>query len=74
MDVLTNVTGLMAAQYTVARVKQVAKFHICSRFDLSSTTKSGSGWDCGFRNAQMVCSMCRVRFALVICIDFSDSY
>lgn len=55
MDVLTNVTGRMAAQYTIAKVKHVAGFHISSRFDLSSTTQSGNGWDCGFRNTQMVC-------------------
>lgn len=32
------------------------KVHICSRLDLYSSNKVGLGWDCGYRNIQMLCS------------------
>lgn len=32
------------------------KLHICSKLDLYSSNIAGLGWDCGYRNIQMICS------------------
>jgi Peptidase family C78 len=56
MDVLTNVAGRMAAQFSIDKTKGLKCLHICSRFDLYSTTVSGAGWDCGYRNVMMLIS------------------
>jgi Peptidase family C78 len=56
VDLFRNVAGRMAAAYSIDRVRGLAAFHISSRFDLYTTTSSGAGWDCGFRNVQMMLS------------------
>lgn len=56
MNVLTDVSGRMAKQFSIDKVKGLSSFHLSSRFDLYSTTISGTGWDCGYRNLMMLMS------------------
>lgn len=56
MNVLNNVSGRMAEQFSIDKVKGLSSFHLSSHFDLYSTTVSGTGWDCGYRNTMMFIS------------------
>lgn len=56
MNVFTDVSGRMANQFSIDKVKGLSSFHLSSRFDLYSTTIAGTGWDCGYRNTMMFLS------------------
>lgn len=51
-----NVTSKLLLHYNIRYVLFRQKVHIASKIDLFSSNIAGMGWDCGFRNIQMLCS------------------
>jgi hypothetical protein len=55
-NVLEDIGSRLAKCYNVTNTRELQRVHICSNFDMYTTSIAGVGFDCGFRNAAMLMS------------------
>lgn len=48
--VVPNVSATIVRFYDMIDKKRLKKMHVCSKFDMYSSSLAGLGWDCGYRN------------------------
>lgn len=53
---LPNIMQTILPPFDVVETVLCREIHIASKLDLFSSNIAGLGWDCGFRNIQMLCS------------------